>query len=127
MRVLLYNDLDTRAIPGFAKLRATLEADNFVSADVRKVGDNLFRARLNRSDRLLFSLYRHSGETCCLILEYIRNHAYDRSRFLAAGVRIDEDRIPAVESPEADPAADAGLPQPETRALQSAGQDSLFR
>ncbi|MFN2288802.1 MAG: ankyrin repeat domain-containing protein [Chromatocurvus sp.] len=101
MRVLLYNDLDTRAIPGFAKLRATLEADNFVSADVRKVGDNLFRARLNRSDRLLFSLYRHSGETCCLILEYIRNHAYDRSRFLAADVRIDEDRIPAVESPEA--------------------------
>ncbi|MEF8833646.1 MAG: hypothetical protein V5A42_02160 [Halofilum sp. (in: g-proteobacteria)] len=101
MRVLLYNDLDTRSIPGFAKLRAALEADNFARADVRKIGDNLFRARLNRSDRLLFSLYRHNGEACCLILEYIRNHAYDRSRFLAAGVHIDEDRIPAVASPQA--------------------------
>jgi len=101
MRVLLYNDLDTQSIPGFAKLRAALEADNFARADVRKIGDNLFRARLNRSDRLLFSLYRHNGETCCLILEHIRNHAYDRSRFLTAGVRIDEDRIPTVESPQA--------------------------
>ena len=38
VRVLLYNDLDATAIPGFAKVRAALEADDFASADVRKVG-----------------------------------------------------------------------------------------
>lgn len=100
MRVLVYNDLDSDKIPGLAKVRTALEAGRFDQADVRKIGDNLYRARLNRSDRLLFSLYRYNGETCCLLLEHIPNHAYDRSRFLAGGATIDENRIPAVESPE---------------------------
>lgn len=100
MRVLIYNELDTDSILGFAKLRSALEADDFSRADVRKVGDNLFRARLNRSDRLLFSLYRYEGETCCLILEYLPNHAYERSRFLAGGADIDEQCIDALTSPE---------------------------
>ena len=71
---------------------------HFAQADARKIGDNLYRARLNRSDRLLFSLYQHGGESYCLILEYIRNHAFDKSRFLERGVVIDEDKIPAVNS-----------------------------
>ncbi|QEA38228.1 hypothetical protein FGL86_03485 [Pistricoccus aurantiacus] len=100
MRVLLYSDLDTTSIPGFAKLRTALEADNFQQADVRKIGDNLYRARLNKRDRILFSLYRHAGETCCLILEYLRNHAYERSRFLAGVAEIEEDRIPRLDSPQ---------------------------
>ncbi|WP_311950954.1 hypothetical protein, partial [Halomonas piscis] len=100
MRVLLYSDLDTESIPGFKKLRTALEADNFRQADVRKIGDNLYRARLNKRDRILFSLYRHAGETCCLILEYLRNHAYDRSRFLAGDAVIDEDKIPRLDAPD---------------------------
>ncbi len=99
MRVLVYNELNPEKIPSFAKVRALLEADNFSQADVKKVGDNLFRARLNKSDRLLFSLYRHGGETACLLLEHIPNHAYERSRFLA-GAAVDEDKIPAVAAPE---------------------------
>lgn len=101
MRVLIYNDLNPDHVPGLAKVRAALEAGRFDQADVRKIGDNLYRARLNRSDRLLFSLYRYDGETCCLLLEHIPHHAYDRSRFLAGGATIDENRIPAVASPEA--------------------------
>ncbi len=55
MNVLLYNEIDPAKIPGFKKMRAYLEADDFRSAEVKKVGDNLYRARLDRSNRLLFS------------------------------------------------------------------------
>jgi len=99
MRVLVYNELNPDKIPNFAKVRALLEADNFRQADVKKVADNLFRARLNKSDRLLFSLYRYGGETVCLLLEHIPNHAYERSRFLT-GAAIDEAKIPAVVDPD---------------------------
>ncbi len=103
MQILFYNELPQHGIPGLAKFRKAIEADDFASADVRKVGDNLYRARLTRSDRLLFSLHRHGGQCYCLVLEFIANHAYDKSRFLARGAAIDEDRIPAVAAP---PAAD---------------------
>ncbi|MFB1487806.1 MULTISPECIES: UvrD-helicase domain-containing protein [unclassified Thiocapsa] len=94
MRILTYRGLDTSTIPGYEKLAAHLAADDFRSADVKKIGDNLYRARLDRSNRLLFALYRHQGERCALILEYIHQHAYEKSRFLARGVAIDEERIP---------------------------------
>jgi hypothetical protein len=61
MKVLVYNELNPKAIPGFAKLQSYLEDDDFKSAEVKKVGDNLYRARLNQRDRLLFSIYRHQG------------------------------------------------------------------
>lgn len=96
MKILLYRGLDTHGIPGYAKLAAYLEADDFSSADVKKIGDNLYRARLDRSNRLLFALYRHGEERYALILEYIHQHAYEKSRFLARGATIDEDMIPAV-------------------------------
>ncbi len=98
MKILVYRGLDTAAIPGYEKLAAYLAADDFRSADVKKVGDNLYRARLDRSNRLLFALYRHQGEHCALMLEYIPHHAYDKSRFLARGASIDEDRIPSADS-----------------------------
>ncbi|MDA1074398.1 MAG: hypothetical protein O3A63_06515 [Proteobacteria bacterium] len=102
MRILLYSDLDTDSIPGFAKVRQALEAGNFTQADVRKIGENLYRARLNKRDRLLFRLHKYQGEQCVLLLEHIVNHAYDRSRFLTGGAMVDEAKIPAVEQPEAD-------------------------
>jgi hypothetical protein len=99
MRVLAYRGLDTAAIPGYDKLAGYLAAGDFRSADVKKVGENLYRARLDRSNRLLFSLYRYRGESCVLALEYIRRHAYEKSRFLGRGVSVDEDRIPTLDSP----------------------------
>lgn len=96
MRVLLYNEVKPNTIPGFAKLRKHLEEDDFKSAEVKKVGDNLYRARLNRNDRLLLSIHRHQGKAYALILEHIKNHAYEDSRFLRRGATIDEDRIQAI-------------------------------
>ena len=104
MKILTYRGLDTGAIPGYDKLVTHLRADDFRSAEVKKIGDNLYRARLDRSNRLLFSLYRHAGERCALLLEYIPQHAYEKSRFLARGVQIDEERIPAVTAEVADEA-----------------------
>ncbi len=96
MKILIYNDLDDSKINGFEKLRYYLEQDDFRSADVKKVGDNLYRARLNRSDRLLFSIYRYKSCTYALLLEYIKSHRYEKSRFLRRGVVINESRIPDI-------------------------------
>jgi len=90
LQVYLHQGLDPDRIPNFAKLRSRLEAGDFRSAEARKVGDNLFRARLDRRDRVLFSFARYAGETCVLILEHIPNHAYGKSRFLRLGETVDE-------------------------------------
>ena len=46
MQVLLYNALNPKNIPGLIKLISFFENDDFQSAEVKKVGDNLYRARL---------------------------------------------------------------------------------
>jgi hypothetical protein len=98
MQILYYNELDTKAIPGLAKLTGYLEKNDFHSADVKKVGDNLYRCRLNRNDRLLFSIYRYQGQAYALMLEHIKSHAYEKSRFLNQLVTLDEDKIPTVKA-----------------------------
>ena len=100
MKVLIYNELNPKIIPGFAKLQKYLEEDDFKSADVKKVGDNLYRARLNIKDRMLISFYVHQGQTYALMLEFIKNHAYQDSRFLRQVSIIDEDKIPVISKPE---------------------------
>ncbi len=97
MKILLYNDLDDSKIKGFKKLRSYLEQDNFRSAEVKKVGDNLYRACLNRSDRLLFSIYRYQDCNYALILEHIKNHCYEKSRFLRRGVSVNKSYIPSID------------------------------
>ena len=96
MQVLTYHRLDTSRIPNFAKVKSHLEAGDFRSAQTRKVGDNLFRARLDGSNRLLFSFARYRGQGVVLILEFIANHAYDKSRFLAGGATVDDNKLPEV-------------------------------
>lgn len=100
MNILLYSDLDTAKIPGFKKTCKTLKAGNFTQAEVRKFDDNLYCARLNQKDRLLFALHNYNGECYCLILEYIVNHAYEKSRFLRRGTAVDENKIPVASSIE---------------------------
>jgi hypothetical protein len=99
MRLLIYNDLNPDAIPNFAKLSRFLDADDFRSAEVKKVGPGLYRARLDSVNRILFTTRTYAGERYALILEFIPNHAYDKSRFLARGTAIDDNKIPAVAGP----------------------------
>lgn len=97
MRILEYAGLDTsRVAAKYRKVRDFIAAGDFAAADVRKLAGaghgKLYRARLDDSNRLLFSLIRHGDEVCALMLEVILNHAYDKSRFLR-GAEVDEARI----------------------------------
>ena len=105
MQVLLYNELNPQAIQGFAKWQKFMEADDLKSADVKKIGDNLYRARLNRTDRLLLAFHHYQGQRYALVLEYLKNHDYAGSRFLRGVAQLDEEAIPLLESvPEDMPA-----------------------
>ena len=94
MRLLLHKDLDTRRVKSaFAKVRAAIEADDFRSAEVKKLAPTAYwRAKLDYSNRLLLQFSRYGGQTVCLALEVIENHAYDKSRFLRGAV-VDESKI----------------------------------
>ncbi len=97
MRVLEYSDLDTSRVRAqYQKVKGQLEADDLRSADLKKLAQGLYRAKLDYANRLVLKLMRHQGERVALALEVVENHAYDRSRFLR-GARIDEEKIPALE------------------------------
>ena len=102
VQVLLYNGLDPARIPHFSKMKAYLENGDFRSADVKKITDDLYRARLDRSNRLLFKFARHRGETYILVLELIANHAYESSRFLHRGVQVEDDKLPDIAERQAE-------------------------
>ena len=99
MKIRLYEGIDEARIPNFARFRRAVERDDFAAADMGKIGDNLYRARLGKSARLLFSFYRHDERVECLVLEHLPNHEYGKSRFLARGADVDETRIQPLERP----------------------------
>ncbi len=106
MRLLQYKDLDLKRVkPAFAKVRAAIEAGDFKSPDVKKLHvGGYYRAKLDHSNRLLLQFGRHGGETVCLALEVIANHAYEKSRFLR-GAPVDEAKIE--QEPTTEPALSA--------------------
>lgn len=98
MKVLEYNELDLTGVGAqYRKLRRLLEADDLRSAEVSKLAhpEGLYRARLDHTNRLLLRFGHHRGERYALVLEVVRNHAYDKARFLN-GASVDEDRLEAV-------------------------------
>ncbi|MEE9351472.1 MAG: AAA family ATPase [Thiotrichaceae bacterium] len=97
MRILFYNEIQPEEIPELEKVIHFLMNDDFRSADVKKLDNTLYCARLNRADRLLFTLYKSGQHTYALILEHIKNHAYEKSRFLKRGVKVNEDLIPSLD------------------------------
>src|SRR5690349_18852306 len=104
MRFLQYKELDLRRVKAaFDKVRRAIEADDFRSADVKKLSPGpYYRARLDHANRLLLQFARVEGRTVCLALEVIESHAYDRSRFLR-GAAVDDAKIER--EPTAEPAA----------------------
>lgn len=98
MKILKYNDLDTSKVSRqYSKVIINLEKDDFHSAEVKKLPEhNIYRAKLDDSNRLLFKMMTYQGERYALILEVVLNHAYDKSKFLR-GARIDESKIGTVQ------------------------------
>ncbi len=109
MRFLHYKDLDLRRVrAAFDKVKRAIEADDFRSADVKKLNAGpYYRAKLDYTNRLLLQFARvaqgEGSTTVCLALEVIENHAYDKSRFLRGAV-VDEAKI------EREPATEAAAP-----------------
>ena len=112
MQVLLYHQLDPHRIANFAKVKSHLAAGDFRAAQAKKVAPNLYRARLDRTNRLLFSFARYQSQTVILVLEYIAQHAYDKSRFLARGVTVDEAKLPDIAEDAAQDAAEIAYVNP---------------
>ena len=105
MRILEYTGLDTTAVAKrYRKVADAIAAGDFRAAQVKKLSSHgfgkFYRARLDDTNRLLFSLVRQGDEVCALMLEVIRNHDYDKSRFLR-GAMIDEAMIPDADAAEA--------------------------
>ena len=113
MRIISYRDL----APGqFAKsvekISAALARGDFAAAGLKKLSPTPYwRAKLNDQARLLMQFAPHRGETVCLFLEVIPNHAYEKSRFLR-GAAIDRSKIesgPDDAAPQPEPSARGGL------------------
>jgi hypothetical protein len=94
MEILTYNEMDLKGLSKQVnKVVSLLQAGEFSAADVKKLkGTRFYRAKLSSRDRLIFTLGRHNDSAFILLLEVIKNHAYEKSRFLK-GARIDEDKI----------------------------------
>ncbi len=110
MRVLYYNDLHYKPVERqFGKVVDALRRGDFKSADVKKMPQTgYYRARLDKENRLLFSIGEYRGEKYLFLLEVILNHAYDKSRFLA-GARVDESKLepaPSVDAVEEEEVVD---------------------
>jgi len=92
MRILLYNELNPKQIPGFAKLVKYLEADDFKSAEVKKSRQSVPGPAESKRPAVVCGLPA-SASAYALILEFIKNHAYQDSRFLRRAAAIDESKI----------------------------------
>ena len=105
MKILEYDGLDTTGVQtSYRKVIDAISRGDFHAAQVKKLAHighgKFYRARLDDSNRLLFSLVRHDNVVYALMLEVIAHHAYDKSRFLR-GASIDESRIPDCDAAEA--------------------------
>jgi hypothetical protein len=94
MEILRYSDLDAQGVEAHVeRATALLRKGDFRGADARKmVGSPFYRARLNDKDRLLFRFVAHGGKSHLVLLEVIRNHEYEKSRFLN-GAAVDENKL----------------------------------
>ncbi|WP_459568559.1 ankyrin repeat domain-containing protein [Cupriavidus sp. 8B] len=105
MKILEYIGLDTSGVKStYRKITEAISRGDFRAAQVKKLTGpthgKFYRARLDDANRLLFSLVRHDGQACVLMLEVIENHDYRNSRFLR-GAEIDESKIPDIDAADA--------------------------
>ena len=94
MKTLTYNQFDSTGLkPACEKVIKLLENNNFKSAEVKKLSPTpYYAAKLDTSNRLLFKIITYENQPYILLLEIIKNHAYEKSRFLN-GATIQESKI----------------------------------
>jgi len=96
--LLCYKDLDASGLDQkFKKVCNFLANGDFKSAEVKKLSlSGYLRAKLDDTNRLLFKMIKANNGTHILLLEIIRNHNYDKSRFLR-GAQVSEIHIQSYE------------------------------
>lgn len=96
MRILTYRDLRPgRFTKALDRLRSAISRGDFAAVGLKKLSPTSYwRAKLSEEARLLVTFLPHKGETVCLFLEVIADHAYEKSRFLR-GASVDMDKIEA--------------------------------
>ena len=106
MRVLLHNELDSTGVESAVeKAISRLQEGDFRAAGVKKMsGGSFYRAKLSAADRLLFQIGRVGDQSVLLVLEVIRHHRYEASRFLN-GAKVDETKLKPIESASDFPSA----------------------
>src|SRR5208283_3114641 len=113
MRIVTYRDLRPgRFVKPLERLRAALARGDFAAAGLKKLAPTPYwRAKLSDEARLLVQFAPYNGETVCLFLEVIADHAYEKFRFLR-GAPDDRDKIEAGPddlTPQPEPSAGPGL------------------
>ena len=101
MDLLYYNELDyTKVAKQFKKVEKALANNNFKSADIKKLSPtDYYRAKLDKTNRLLFKFAKYDGKRYILLLEVIHNHEYEKSKFLR-GAQINETKFEQIDKPE---------------------------
>ena len=94
MHILEYNGLDTKNLEAkYQKLLTALTRGDFYSAQVKKLRNfPYYAARLDDTNRVLLQFIKYNGLNYMLILEIIRQHRYDKARFLNRA-QINEEKI----------------------------------
>lgn len=94
MEILYHKDLDIKNLEDkHPQTILHLINSRFGAADIKKLPEtDLYRVKLDYSSRLIFKFARYSNKTYILLLEFVLNHDYSKSKFLR-GVKIDEDKL----------------------------------
>ncbi|MDX2346244.1 MAG: hypothetical protein QNK11_05175, partial [Legionella sp.] len=82
-----------RGVLGDAELRSEQESaidalltGTYTDKNIEKLqGYDIFRLKLSRGSRLLFTTIKIDGHAYLLVLEHLPNHEYDKSKFLRSG------------------------------------------
>ncbi len=95
MRLLEYGELNVAGLKQkYTKITLLLKKGDFSGAQVKKLSNTpYYRAKLDHTNRILFKFVKHNNERCLLILEVIREHAYEKSRFLQNHGTIKEEEF----------------------------------
>lgn len=98
MKILVYDKLNVGRLGAqIEKVYRCLADGDFQTADVKKMSNGYYRAKLDDTNRLLFKIARYGQETYILILEVIHNHAYEKSKFIR-GFKLDERKLMGLQS-----------------------------
>jgi hypothetical protein len=103
MDALVLRDLEVRQLGRqVERVLDRLRHGDFRSADVKKLKNvDLYRAKLDDKNRLLFKLAEHEDRRVLLILEVVHNHDYAKARFLGGGSFRDGDFEPVTSASDA--------------------------